>query len=114
MLLDSLTVDRDELARRTGWEIKGVTACKGDACVPLPAGTVRGNAVDVAAFATRLRMPLVADTAHGLWSLGPESGGRALTTAAAPDLELPDLDGKMFSLRSLRGQKVVLVAWASW
>ena len=32
----------------------------------------------------------------------------------APELELPDADGNTFKLSSLRGQKVVLVAWASW
>jgi peroxiredoxin len=32
----------------------------------------------------------------------------------APELELPDLSGRSFALSSLRGQKVVLIAWASW
>ena len=61
-------------------------------------------------------MPLVADDAHGIWALGPETAvtGRALTTAVAPELELPDADGNPFRLSSLRGQKVLLVAWASW
>ena len=61
-------------------------------------------------------MPLVADVAHGIWALGPETAvtGRALTTAVAPELELPDADGNPFKLSSLRGQKVLLVAWASW
>jgi len=61
-------------------------------------------------------MPLVADEASGLWALGPESGltGRALTTAIAPELVLPDVDGKEFRLSSLRGQKVLLTTWASW
>ena len=34
--------------------------------------------------------------------------------ALAPELTLPDLDGRPFELSSLRGQKVVLAAWASW
>jgi cytochrome oxidase Cu insertion factor (SCO1/SenC/PrrC family) len=59
-------------------------------------------------------MPLVHDEAHGLWALGPESGGRALTTAVVPEITLPDRNGNAFSLSSLRGQKVLLVAWASW
>jgi hypothetical protein len=58
----------------------------------------------------------VADTEHGIWALGPETAvtGRALTTAVAPELVLPTVDGDAFRLSSLRGQKVLLVAWASW
>jgi hypothetical protein len=59
-------------------------------------------------------MALVADEAHGLWALGPESGGRTLLSAAMPDLELPDRHGRPFALRSLRGTRIVMVAWASW
>ena len=43
-----------------------------------------------------------------------EAGGRALASVDAPDLVLPDLQGRPFRLRSLRGSKVLLVAWASW
>jgi peroxiredoxin len=31
-----------------------------------------------------------------------------------PDLELPDGNGRPFALRSLRGTRIVMVAWASW
>jgi peroxiredoxin len=31
-----------------------------------------------------------------------------------PELVLPDFDGGAFDLASLRGRKVVLIAWASW
>jgi peroxiredoxin len=37
-----------------------------------------------------------------------------LTSAVAPELELPDRDGNLFKLSSLHGRKVLLVAWASW
>jgi hypothetical protein len=70
--------------------------------------------VDAEVLAERLGMALVHDPEHGLWALGPESGGRALASAEMPDLTLPDRDGNRFSLRSLRGQKVLLAAWASW
>jgi hypothetical protein len=60
-------------------------------------------------------LPIVEDAEHGLWALGPESiGGRALTTAEAPELCLPDLDGQEFRLSSLRGQKVLVYAWAPY
>jgi hypothetical protein len=117
MILDSLAVDPAALEARTGWSIKPQGACKGEACVPMPDGTSTNATVDVQVLAERLGMPLVRDDAHGVWALGPDTGvtGRALTTAVAPELVLPDLrNDKAFSLSSLRGQKVLLVAWASW
>ena len=112
MILGTLDVDAGVLEARTGWAIKPEGACKGDRCVPLP--TYDGGYVDVRILAERLGMPLIADAASGLWSLGPEAGGRALTSVDVPDLTLPDVDGHPFHLRSLRGKKVLLVAWASW
>jgi hypothetical protein len=116
VLLESLDVDGSEFTHRTGWELKPEGACKGEVCVPLPAGAVAAGRVDVRVIGDRLGMPLVGDEQEGLWSLGPETAvtGRTLTTALAPELELPDVDGNPFRLSSLHGQKVVLVAWASW
>jgi hypothetical protein len=109
VIVDSLELDREEFARGTGWALEPEGACKGDVCVPL------GDAESLQAVAERLGMAFVRDTAQGLWALGPASvGGRALTSAQAPELELPDLDGRPFKLSSLRGQKVVLVAWAPY
>ena len=110
MILESLEVDPQQLAVRTGWEIKPEGACKADRCVPLP----REGPLLADELARRLGMALVADERHGLWALGPESGGRALLDARMPDLELPDRHGRPFSLRSLRGTRVVMIAWASW
>lgn len=112
MILDRLDVTPEEFQRRTGWAIKPEGACKGALCVPPPdarAGRLRADEL-----AKRLGMALVHDEAHALWALGPESGGRALLSAEAPDLTLPDRNGEQFSLRSLRGTKVFLLAWASW
>jgi hypothetical protein len=117
MLLETLTPRSDDFARETGWDLKPEGACRGDVCVPLPEGVVNRDAVDVTVIAERLGMPLVHDEAERLWSLGPAAGvsGRALATAVAPELELPDLrTGELFRLSSLHGQKVLLVAWASW
>ncbi len=114
MILDSLLIDPIAFERETGWAIKPEGACKGDHCVPLPSETMVGAQLDVRALAARLGMPIVADESGELWSLGPEAGGRALTSAVAPDLTLPDWRGEQFQLASLRGQKVLLVAWASW
>ncbi|MDP9310200.1 MAG: hypothetical protein M3R24_04785 [Chloroflexota bacterium] len=112
MILDALQLDPKELERRTGWSIKPEGACKGDRCVPLPRS---GDAqIDVRALAERLQMPLIHDAASGLWCLGPEAGGRALQSVQAPELTLAGVDGQEFRLSSLRGRKVLLVAWASW
>jgi hypothetical protein len=115
MITGSPEVSAAELERRTGWALKPQGACKGDVCVPLPGRLLQGDTVDLETLAPMLGMPLLHDEEHDLWSLGPEAGGRALTTAEAPDLVLPDVrTGEPFALRSLRGRKVVLAAWASW
>ena len=109
MILERLDIDVPTFEAATGWAIKPEGACKGDVCVPLQ------GEFDVLSVADRLGMAVVHDEASGLWALGPESiGGRALVTAVAPELVLDDLDGSEFRLSSLRGQKVVLVAWAPY
>ena len=117
MILTELRVEPGEFERETGWAIKPEGACKAELCVPLPADARDADGrVDVEVVASRLGMPIVRDEAHGVHALGPETAvtGRALSTARAPELELPDFDGNPFKLSSLLGQKVVLVAWASW
>jgi hypothetical protein len=105
-------VSAAELARESGWRLTPEGLCREDRCVPFTAHDP--EAVDLASVAAALGMPLVRDERHALWALGAEAGGHALVTATAPDLELPDASGAPFRLSSLRGQKVLLVAWASW
>ena len=117
MILTDLEVDLATFEARTGWTIKPEGACKAEHCVPLPPDVLAADGrLSIGAVAEHLGMPLVHDEAHHLWALGPDTAitGRALTTAVAPELELPDFDGNSFRLSSLRGQKVMLVAWASW
>jgi hypothetical protein len=109
VLTDTLDIDAASFERATGWAIKPEGACKGDVCVPLPGGFSLTDAAE------RLGMAVVTDEATGWSAVGPESlGGRALVTAEAPELVLHDLDGNEFRLSSLRGQKVLLVAWAPY
>ena len=113
MLLRSLHVPKTEFEAGTGWTLKPEGACRGDMCIPLsrPAGA----SIDVVSVAGDIGMPLVAAPEHGLWALGPASiGSRALTSAEAPELRLPDLDGQEFRLSSLKGKKVLLYAWAPY
>jgi len=116
VLTTSLEADVSAFEAATGWAIKPEGACRGDVCVPLPPeARVDGDRLRLDAVAARLGAPLVHDEQRELWSLGPAPvSGHALATAEAPDLELPDLDGNVFKLSSLRGKKVLLVAWASW
>ena len=113
MLLRSPFVSRSEFEAGTGWRLQPEGACQGDVCVPL--AQPAGDPVDVARVANDIGMPLVAAPEYGLWALGPASiGSRALASAQAPDLRLPDLNGHEFRLSSLRGQKVLLYAWAPY
>ena len=108
MIIDRLDVGAEEFQRATGWEIKPEGACRAEVCVALP-----DEGFDVLAAAERLGMAVVSEA--GLWAVGPETlGGRALTTADASDLHLPDLDGNEFRITSLRGQKVLVVSWAPY
>jgi len=113
MLLTKKTLDREAFERGTGWALKPEGACRGEVCVPLPAGAGDG-AIDVEAVAERLGMPIVRHS-DAIAALGPATlGGKVLTSAEAPELVLPDLDGRPFDLASLRGKKVVLVAWSPY
>ena len=116
MILTEKTVSRTEFEAGTGWQLKPEGACKGSACVPLfgrvPASS---HEIDALAVAEAIGLPVVHDEEHGVWAVGPESiGSRALVSAEDADFELPDLDGKLFRLSSLRGRKVVVYAWAPY
>lgn len=112
MIFTSSRVPVAEFERVTGWLVKPEGLCRGERCVPFRAADAA--TVELPDAAEALAMPLIHDAGHGLWALGAEAGGRALRTAIAPELELPDFRGGSFRLSSLRGTKVLLVAWASW
>jgi hypothetical protein len=113
MLLKSLQISRSEFEKGTGWQIKSEGACKGDICIPLKDSP--GEQVDINRIAEDMNLPLVAEPEYGIWALGPDSiGGRTLSTAEAPNLTLPDVDGNLFELSSLKGKKIVVYAWAPY
>jgi hypothetical protein len=117
MIVDSGTVTRQAFEAGTGWELKPEGACKGEVCIPLasPPDQAPGAEVDAVDLAKQMGLPVVVDETHGLTAIGPESiGGRTLVSADAPALTLPDLDGQPFELASLRGRKVLMVAWSPY
>ena len=111
MIVDSLDITPAQFAAGTGWDIKPEGACKAEVCVPLSVG----EPFSATATATRLGMAIVHDEQGGIWAIGPASfNQRALTSATAPELILNDINGHEFRLSSLRGRKVVLVAWSPY
>jgi hypothetical protein len=116
VIVDRLHLTTDEFATATGWEIKPEGACRDDVCVPLPTlDRDSENRIDVGVVAEQLGMPIAHDAPHRLWAIGPRSGHRrVLDRARMPDLVLEDFDGEPFDVATVRGRKVVLVAWASW
>jgi hypothetical protein len=115
ILTDLDGVDRTAFAERTGWKAEPRGLCRGEVCVPAPGSLRDDGSLDVSVIAERLGMPVVHDEAHGVWAVGPATtSGRALSTAVAADPELIDRAGDPFRLSSLRGRKVLLVAWASY
>lgn len=111
MLTRSLQVPAADFFRETGWQIKPEGACKGSVCVPLDAPA--GDTVDLSELAPKLGMAVVEH--DGRYAVGPESlSSRALVTAEAANIRLPDVNGNPFELSSLRGQKIIVYAWAPY
>lgn len=101
-----------------GWKLEPEGFCRGGVCLPVRAhpGLVTAAGVDLVGFARLLDRPLALDVEASAAALGESPGERRarLDSLAAPDLELPDLDGRMHRLSGFRGKKVLLIAWASW
>ena len=113
MILKSLKTTAKAFETATGWQLKPEGACKGDVCIPLKSQPE--DVVNIEALARDMNLPLVHDAQAELWALGPESiGGSSLTTAEAADFELPDINGNLFKLSSLKGKKILVYAWAPY
>ena len=117
---DRLWLSEAELEHATGWSARKEGLCRGDVCVPIPPGRerdfVRDSQVDVAAAWRHLGKPVVHSEDGSVWVLGEAAAERAsaLQSLEAPNFTLPDRSGRMHSLFSYRGMKVMLVSWASW
>jgi hypothetical protein len=116
---DALWLDRADIERATGWAWKPEGLCRDETCIALPRSgkaIVDHDRLDVAALWHHLGWPAVHDASSQHWVLGESAGRRAdaLTSLAAPDFELPDLEGHMHRLSDYRGRRVFLATWASW
>jgi hypothetical protein len=117
---ESLWLDAAGIAQSLNWTWKPEGLCQDETCVPVPRGQaaqmVRGGQLDIAAMWRHMSAPVVHDAAADTWVFGAASEQRTQTLRglSAPDFELPDLAGTMHRLSDYRGQKVLLVTWASW
>lgn len=116
---DRLWLSADDLAAATGWVLKPEGLCRDEACVSLPrdgSWSDPASRIDLTAFARRFGQPVVRDPEHGIWAFGESAEERSdeLRSAQAPDVTLPDLDGRMHSLSDYRGRKLFLYSWGSY
>jgi hypothetical protein len=107
----------EDLPSAVGWEARPEGMCAGEVCVPIPPGATwsDGDSFNLSAFARHIGLAEAADEDRGIVAYeapGRREGGPG--TIEAPDFTLPDLDGEVHSLSDYRGQKVVLLAWASF
>jgi hypothetical protein len=101
-----------------GWELTPEGLCGEGQCIPVLDGSALAapEGLDLAVLAHVLDRPLALDLEERAAYLGVGAADRRRTLAAglAPDFTLPDLAGRLHSLAEHRGEKVLLVAWASW
>ena len=117
---EDLWVDSDALAEAPGWELKPEGFCRDEVCVPLPRGREsefrQGAEINAAKLWRHAGQPIVVSRDGEAWSLGTSAALRtsALESLEAPDVALPDLDGRIHRISDHRGKKVFLSTWASW
>lgn len=117
---ESLWLDAAGIAQALNWTWKPEGLCQDETCMPVPHAEsvqmVRGDKLDIAAMWRHMAAPVVRNAAADTWVFGAasEQRTRTLRGLSAPDFELPDLAGQMHRLSDYRGQKVLLVTWASW
>ena len=119
-----LWITTKDLASATRFVIKPQGVCRDELCFPLPKARKdafvkkKGSTTwfNLSEFARLIKQPFASDEKNGVWYFGERSEQQNgyLASREAPDFTLPDLNGRMHSLRDFRGKKVLLVTWASW
>ncbi len=113
---DALWIQKTDLSRINGFELKPQGACRADICIPIPRAMTRGAYFNLTAFAQRVGQRVIADPVARVWSFGeiPVVRGSFLEGRIAPDFVVPDRSGRAVRLSQFLGKKVLLVTWASW
>lgn len=113
---NALWIQKSDLKRVNGFELKPQGACRDDICIPVPGSMSRGSSFNLSAFARRAGQTEVVDNESRVWSFGeiPVVRGSFLENRMAPDVTVPDRKGRPVRLSQFRGRKVLLVTWASW
>ena len=115
---DAIRLSTGALEQGLGWELKPEGLCRAGKCAPVRdrAALVHEDGIDLRALARLLDRPLAVEANEGVAVLGASATDRAdrLASMEAPDFMLPDLRGRLHSLRDQRGKKTLLIAWASW
>jgi hypothetical protein len=85
---DSLWIQKTDLPRVNGFELKPQGACREDICIPIPRAMMRGPYFNLTAFAQRAGQRVLADPAAHVWSFGeiPVVRGSFLESRIAPDV----------------------------
>src|SRR5882762_10245682 len=114
-----LWITTTDLTRATRFVIKPQGVCRDELCFPLPKNrraeflSKKGSTTwfNLSEFARLIKQPFVTDQKNGVWYFGARAAEQNgyLTSLAAPNFTLPDLNGKLHSLADFRGKKVLLV-----
>ena len=114
----SATIAPAGLAATLGWKLESAGLCRGDVCVPVRDRDrlIGAHGIDLVELARLLDRPLALDGAERVAVLGTSAERRAgaLSSLAAPDFALADLDGRVRRLSDEHGKKRLLVTWGSW
>lgn len=117
---ENLLINRADLTRVNGFELKPQGACYGDLCVPLTGELLTQQDgkewFNLTAFADLLGQPYVADKQARVWSFAeiPAKRESMMVNALAPDFEVTDRQGNVVRMADLKGKKALIVTWSSW
>ena len=115
----TIRLSADAVRECLGWERKDEGLCRDEVCIParrLDGIEDEAGRFELSRLAALLARPLAVDIDAAAAFVGVAAPERSepLARFEAPDFTLPDLDGRLHSLREHRGKKVFLATWASW